>query len=109
KPRYIYVMRNPKDVFVSMYHHLHNMPYSVEIPTWDEAFKRLINGNIQYGLQFDHVLGWWKQRDDPNILFLTYEDRIKVRNRTEPFMDLEPQVIDLKHPPLSSNDRFSYS
>ena len=31
------------------------------------------------GLWFDHVLSWWKHRDDPNILFLTYEDRIKVR------------------------------
>ena len=32
---------------------------------------------------FDHVLGWWKHRDDPNILFLTYEDRIKVRKEIE--------------------------
>ena len=44
KPRYIYVMRNPKDVFVSFYHHLRNMPYLKEIPTWDEAFGRLIKG-----------------------------------------------------------------
>ena len=31
------------------------------------------------GVWFDHVLSWWKHRDDPNILFLKYEDRIKVR------------------------------
>ncbi|PFX15401.1 Sulfotransferase 1C4 [Stylophora pistillata] len=77
KPRYIYVMRNPKDVFVSIYNHRRNMPYLVEFPTWDEAFKRLITGDSAFGLHFDHVLGWWKQRDDPNILFLTYEERIK--------------------------------
>ena len=35
------------------------------------------------GVWFDHVLSWWKHRDDPNILFLTYEDRIKVRKWIE--------------------------
>ena len=45
RPRYIYVMRNPKDAFVSMYHHFHNVPYAKEIPTWDEAFGRFMNGN----------------------------------------------------------------
>ncbi|XP_078364521.1 amine sulfotransferase-like [Oculina patagonica] len=76
KPRYIYVMRNPRDVFVSLYHHCHNMPYFKEIPSWDEAFVHFMDGKFLGGVWFDHVLGWWKHRDDPNILFLTYEDRI---------------------------------
>ena len=42
---------------------------------------------VTFGLHFDHVLGWWEQRDDPKILILTYEDRIKVRNQSQPFMD----------------------
>ncbi|XP_020627293.1 sulfotransferase 1C4-like isoform X2 [Orbicella faveolata] len=77
KPRYIYVMRNPKDAFVSYYHHLRNMPYHKEIPTWDEAFGCFMKGRAIGGVWFDHVLSWWKHRDDPNILFLTYRDRIK--------------------------------
>ena len=44
KPRYIYVMRNPKDAFVSRYHHFRNMPYLKEIPTWDNAFGRFMTG-----------------------------------------------------------------
>ena len=47
KPRYIYVVRNPKDVLVSIYHHHRNMPYLVEIPSWDEAFKRFITGDCK--------------------------------------------------------------
>ena len=47
KPRYIYVMRNPKDAFVSIYHHLQNMPYLKEFSTWDEAFRCLIKGECQ--------------------------------------------------------------
>ena len=26
----------------------------------------------------DHVLDWWKHKDDPNVLFLKYEDLHKV-------------------------------
>ena len=26
----------------------------------------------------NHVLGWWQHRNDPNILFLKYEDLQKV-------------------------------
>ena len=44
KPRYIYAMRNPKDVFVSFYHHHRNMPHFMEIPTWDEAFELFMKG-----------------------------------------------------------------
>lgn len=49
KPRYIYVMRNPKDAFVSRYHHSRNMPYCKEIPTWDEAFGRFMKGKGKQG------------------------------------------------------------
>ncbi|KAJ7375461.1 hypothetical protein OS493_002234 [Desmophyllum pertusum] len=77
KPRYIYVMRNGKDAFVSYYHQHLNMPYLQEIPSWDEAFGIFMKGEAQGGVWFDHVLSWWKHRDDPNILFLKYEDRIK--------------------------------
>ena len=31
-----------------------------------------------WNLWNDHVLGWWKHRDDPNVLFLKYEDLHKV-------------------------------
>ena len=44
KPRYIYVMRNPKDVFVSLYYHCRNMPFMKEIPTWHQAFRRFMKG-----------------------------------------------------------------
>lgn len=104
KPRYIYVMRNPKDVFVSIYNHRRNMPYLVEIPTWDEAFKRLITGDSAFGLHFDHVLGWWKQRDDPNILFLTYEDRIKEMLLTRLQSSLVKKSL-LQHVTSSSDKR----
>lgn len=34
---------------------------------------------VCYGSWFDHVLSWWKHKDDPNVLLLKYEDMKKVR------------------------------
>ena len=34
---------------------------------------------VFYGSWFDHVLSWWKHKDDPNVLLLKYEDMKKVR------------------------------
>lgn len=44
KPRYIYVVRNPKDVCVSLYHYYQDIPYMPEIPTWNQAFQRFMKG-----------------------------------------------------------------
>ena len=33
---------------------------------------------VAYSVWNDHVLGWWQHKDDPNILFLKYEDLHKV-------------------------------
>ncbi|XP_001631095.2 sulfotransferase 1C4 [Nematostella vectensis] len=77
KPKYIYVIRNPKDCAVSYYHHCRRWkPYKCDV-TWDEFFEAVINGVAENGSWFDHVLGWWEHRDDPNILFLKYEDMKK--------------------------------
>ena len=59
---------------------------------------------VTHGLQFDHVLGWWKQRDDPNILILTYEDRVQVRNHSEPFIARFALGNASNNPPFCSED-----
>lgn len=33
---------------------------------------------VYYNLWSDHVLGWWKHRNDHNVLFLKFEDLKKV-------------------------------
>ena len=56
---------------------------------------------VSYGHWSDHVLGWWRHRDDPNVLFLKYEDLIKVRLqfivfKKIPFLHVFIQQIKLK-------------
>ena len=70
--KYIYVARNGKDVAVS-YYHLYRM-YNGYEGTFAEFFDRFLRGKVEFGSWFKHVKGWWAQRDEPNVLFLTYEE-----------------------------------
>jgi len=73
--KYIYIARNPKDVVVSFYLFMQTIP---EMPengmTIDQVIEGFLNGSGPYGLWTDHVLGWWKHKDDANVLYLKYED-----------------------------------
>ncbi|XP_022083514.1 sulfotransferase family cytosolic 1B member 1-like [Acanthaster planci] len=63
----VYVARNPKDVLVS---------WSKIVSFWrfDNVFWAFCNGRMMFGSWFDHVLGYWTQRGNKNVLFLKYED-----------------------------------
>ncbi|PFX13018.1 Sulfotransferase family cytosolic 1B member 1, partial [Stylophora pistillata] len=76
--KYIYVARNPKDVAVSFYEFMKDYGSLSGFNGPWEFFARLFaEGKVVYGQWSDHVLGWWSQREDPNVLFLKYEDLIK--------------------------------
>jgi len=70
--KYVYVARDGKDVVVSNYH-LHRMYLQFE-GTFAEFLEGFMQGKIGYGSWFEHVAGWWKHRNDANVLFLTYEE-----------------------------------
>jgi hypothetical protein len=71
--KYIYVARNGKDVAVSLYHFIttqHGFRWSFQI-----FFALFVRGRM-HGSWFKHVGDWWVRRDDPNVLFLKYEELI---------------------------------
>lgn len=99
--KYIYVARNPKDALVSMYYHfISGGKYLGFSGQWDDLFEVFMNGRMYFGSWFDHVLGWWEHKDNPNILFLKYEDMKKdlpgaVRTIAKFIdVDLKPNVIE---------------
>lgn len=71
--KYIYVMRDGKDVVVSHYYQNRRMPVGFTT-TFTRFFNRWMRGLVDSGSWFEHVAGWWTHRDDPNVLFLRYED-----------------------------------
>ncbi|XP_054711073.1 LOW QUALITY PROTEIN: uncharacterized protein LOC129220670 [Uloborus diversus] len=72
--KYIYVTRNPKDACVSFYHHTKNIPGHAFAEDFNTFFEIFIAGKADYGDYFDHLLEWYKHRDLPNVLFMTYEE-----------------------------------
>lgn len=78
--KYIYVARNPKDVVVSLFHFLQAHKVLPPDVKWGDFLSMYMKGDVGYGSWFDHVLGWWAHKDDPNVLFLKYEDMKKDLN-----------------------------
>ncbi|XP_077488793.1 sulfotransferase 1C2-like [Amblyomma americanum] len=71
RAKYIYVARNPKDCFVSIFL---NRQLFLKQKSMDAAFQEFVSGDMIWGDYFDHVCGWYARRDEPNVLFVLYED-----------------------------------
>jgi hypothetical protein len=70
--KYIYIARNGKDVAVSFFHF--SRSHGGFRGTFDEFFERFMRGRVEGGSWFKHVKGWWRHRNDANVLFLYYEE-----------------------------------
>jgi hypothetical protein len=72
--RYIYVVRDGRDVLVSYFYF-----YSTYINPrvqFDEFFENFLTGSLQYGSWFKNVAEWNSHRGNENLLFLRYEEII---------------------------------
>ncbi|XP_074076370.1 sulfotransferase 2A1-like [Macrotis lagotis] len=75
KAKVIYVARNPKDVLVSFYNFVHELPIFQSFSNFYGLPSLLPNSLlVLYGSWFDHVKGWLPLNDSKNFLFLTYEE-----------------------------------
>jgi hypothetical protein len=73
----VYVMRNPKDVAVSLYHfHRSHQLLGFYKGTWDDFFECFISGQVIYGSWFEHTSEWLRgaAQDPGGMLMLHYED-----------------------------------
>ena len=78
RAKIIYPMRNPKDTLVSYFHYYKSTTSLGRFRgSWNEFFEMFLNNNQCYGNLFDHYLGYWKHKDDGNIMFTTFEDLIR--------------------------------
>uniref|UniRef100_A0A0K8RET1 Putative sulfotransferase n=1 Tax=Ixodes ricinus TaxID=34613 RepID=A0A0K8RET1_IXORI len=73
--KYIYMCRNPKDTCVSYFYHTRRFScYDFQNGKFQVFFDVFINGDVDYGDYFDHVLSWYEHCNDANILFINYEE-----------------------------------
>ncbi|KAF0913333.1 hypothetical protein E2562_021982 [Oryza meyeriana var. granulata] len=68
----VYLCRDPKDCFVSLWHFLNRFrPWDI-----DEAHRHFCDGVSLFGPYWEHVLGYWRWHVErpSQVLFLTYEE-----------------------------------
>ncbi|KAL2543285.1 Cytosolic sulfotransferase 15 [Abeliophyllum distichum] len=73
----VYLCRNPKDTFVSMWQFTNKLrPQGMGTNSLGETFDKFCRGVSIAGPFWDHVLDYWKESKEkpPKVLFLKYED-----------------------------------
>ncbi|OMO90850.1 hypothetical protein COLO4_18831 [Corchorus olitorius] len=76
----VYICRDPKDTFVSLFHFIDKRrPKHIEPVSIEQGFELFCEGKSIFGPIWDHILGYWKASlERPNkVMFLKYEDMRK--------------------------------
>jgi hypothetical protein len=69
------ITRDPRDLPWSMYSHLQAMAPEMRPPgRGDETFDEFFEKWLDFGYFFQVVRSFWPHRDDPDVLWLQYED-----------------------------------
>lgn len=71
--RYVAVVRDPKDVFVSSYHFLRAVGLGRAMPSVRRWLDVYLSPDTALGSWAGHLQSYWSARDRSNVLFLTYE------------------------------------
>jgi hypothetical protein len=72
--KYIWIVRDPKDVFVSSYHFMKKMMLGWLMPTPEQWLDLFLSPNTPEGSWAEHLDGGWRNRHRDNVVFLTYEE-----------------------------------
>ncbi|KAL3051982.1 hypothetical protein OYC64_002079 [Pagothenia borchgrevinki] len=100
KPKVIYVMRNPKDVFVSSFFYHMTASFLVNPGPQTEFLHKFLDGKVMFGSWFDHVKSWLNAEDKEHIMYISYEEMIldlkDSVGRLAQFLNtsLDPEVIE---------------
>lgn len=93
--RYICILRDPKDAFVSNYHFVRDIFFGTLMPPVSVWLKLFCSNGFPF-VWPEHVHGYWQARELPNVMILTFEeikaDMSAVITRIAHFMGVELTV-----------------
>ncbi|KAL8738541.1 MAG: hypothetical protein Q9181_000701 [Wetmoreana brouardii] len=83
RAKYVYIARNPKDVVTSYFKFESGKSWSGFYDGgWAHWLDMFMEGRVQRGNRFRHVLSWWNaSRNTNNILYIKYEDLKRQTDR----------------------------
>lgn len=74
--KYVVSFRDPKDAFVSMYRFMEGWFIEPGSVTMEDFFEGWMRGGPEGDGYWGHLQSWWKQRDNPNVLLLSYRHMV---------------------------------
>ncbi|XP_071533392.1 sulfotransferase 1A1-like [Panulirus ornatus] len=74
KTKVVYMVREPKDLIVSMYHFFRFMKIFSYTGSFDSFVRHFMDNDLLYTPYWPHVKMAWEKRDHPNLHFVFYED-----------------------------------
>eukprot|EP00750_Incisomonas_marina_P018210 INCI2757.2.p1 GENE.INCI2757.2~~INCI2757.2.p1 ORF type:complete len:378 (-),score=60.79 INCI2757.2:333-1442(-) len=76
--KYIYVIRDPRDAFLSFHKFLPGYVGLLPTDIDQQSFCNAIFGGASHsGGIWDHLLGWFPHRHNPNVLFVCFETMVE--------------------------------
>jgi hypothetical protein len=72
--KYIYIMRDPKDVVVSFFHFFEGWMFKPGTIGLNEFVRDFLLAGTSSGAYAAHYCSWWHKRNDADTLMLCYED-----------------------------------
>lgn len=74
--RYLVSLRDPKDAFVSHYRFMEGWFFEPGSISYEAYLEGLMAGRARGMDYWSHLTSWWDQRDNPDVLLLSYEHMI---------------------------------
>lgn len=71
--KYIVVIRDPKDAFVSGYHFSGPLIFGQMMPSVEAWLDIFLSEHAIQGIWHEFLASWWPLREQPNVLFMRYE------------------------------------
>ena len=72
--RYICVLRDPRDTMVSFYRFMNGWFLEPDAVPIDPFVYFIVNREHPGGNYWEHLLSWWRRRDEEDVLMVTFED-----------------------------------
>jgi aryl sulfotransferase len=98
--RYILVVRDPKDVFVSSYHFMKGAALGPLMPSVGAWYEMFLTPEFPPGRWAEHAHSYWSARHQPNVLYLTFKemkaDLEKTVVRVAEFLEIELTAEELR-------------